>query len=352
MLKRFWESAWLRLLLKPLGWGYGSAMALRRRLYDQGYLDSHRFSQPVISVGNLTVGGTGKTPVVSAILDLLPPEFRPALVLARGYGASFVHERVELNDEGHLLRSRHPNHLHVQGADRVAAALRVVGDPPPAVIVLDDGAQHLQIQRDVEILLFDARSLLKPRGILPAGPWRESLAAARGADALVLTRTDRVDASALSKIEAELSELAPEVPVFRCRHVARDLVPLALGPKDRPRHLSELAKRRVGLVSGIADPNSFADLVQQLGASVSWHESFPDHYLYHRDDLDRILAHAEVDPVDEILVTEKDRAKLAALGGAATGFSVLRIDIDFGDDGARFASLLEQSLKEAKRERT
>ena len=149
-----WDRPLLAACLAPLGLVYRFVMFCRRRLYAMGVLTSHDLGVPVLSVGNLTVGGTGKSPMIDALLTRIAAQGKRAMVLSRGYGAAIDLEGVILNDEGHMLRRKHPEHVHVQGVNRVAAAQHALRSENVDVVLLDDGAQHLRVRRDCDLLHF------------------------------------------------------------------------------------------------------------------------------------------------------------------------------------------------------
>lgn len=335
-----WERGPIGLLLAPLGLAYGAFMDFRRSLYRRGVLGTTRFPLPVISVGNLTVGGTGKTPLVSAIIDALPEESTPALVVSRGYGAQVERDGVVLNDEGWMLRLRHPNHHFVQGADRAKTIAAALAGPcaDARVVILDDGAQHLSVARDLDIFVIDARELLVPVRCLPAGPWREKLAVAAAADVIVLTRCDQIELRTLARIEAVMKRAAPGKPVFLTRHAPTALRDPETGVEDLG---FDLYGATVGLVSGIGSPETFAQTVLNLGAAVAWRLDFGDHHEYIDADRERIVRRFQEAPVDLVLTTEKDILKLEGLG---IPISVLVVDLDFGLGSEAFRRIVAERL--------
>lgn len=294
-------------MFAPLGSLYALVQSWRRRRYAANPGLAHRFPCPVISVGNLVVGGTGKTPFVDLLLDLLPPDLRPALVLARGYGARVGEGPDALDEEGGFLAHRHPEALIAQGRDRVAAARGLV--ERAGVVILDDGAQHLRVARDLEIILFDAGDLVRPRYALPAGPWRENIEAARGAALLVLSRCDEVSARDLERARAILAGLFPEKALVEARHR-----PWALEDGNgKEVELAELAGRDLVAVSGIARPESFVRGLVGCGARVVDRLDFADHQAYGPPELARIGRGLDRRPGALLVTTAKDADKLRPL---------------------------------------
>ncbi len=282
----------------------------------------YRFPVPVISVGNLTVGGAGKTPFVSHLLGRLPESLSPPLVLARGYGDALPGGRTTLNDEGEMLARRHPGIAQAQGADRIAAARIVWEDVHPGCVILDDGAQHVAIQRDLEILLLDAPSLLEPARVLPAGPWREPLREARRADLVVLTKLQDVGEWEAVRAAKRLEEIVEGIPCLRARDRACSWVD---GGQRRP--AEDLAGTRVGLVAGIARPESFRRTVEGLGAEVIWLETPGDHRRLTARGARAVRRRSA--EVERILVTEKDAARIRdQLEGLAWGYLEMNLRVE------------------------
>ena len=298
----------------------------------------YRFPVPVISVGNLTVGGAGKTPFVSHLLGRLPHALSPPLVLARGYGDALPGEPTSLNDEGQMLARRHPGLAQAQGADRIAAARTVWEEVQPRSVILDDGAQHLAIQRDLEILLLDAPSLLESARVLPAGPWREPLREARRADLLVLTKLQDVGEEGAARAARRLQQVATGIPLLRARDHACSWM-----DGGARRSVEDLAGLKVGLVAGIARPESFQRTVESLGAGVAWLETPGDHRRLSPRSV-RVLRRRAA-TVDRILVTEKDAARISdQLEGLPWGYieMALRVEDEAGDLDCALAVLAER----------
>ncbi len=335
---RPWEIPGLARLLAPLGVLYGWAAGCRRWLMASR---GHRFPVPVISVGNLTVGGTGKTPFVSHLLSRLPGELSPPLVLSRGYGATRRGDRAPLNDEGEMLARRHPGLAQAQGANRIAAARAAWEGADPRCVILDDGAQHVAIRRDLEILLLDAPSLLHPPRVLPAGPWREPLHSVRRADLIVLTKLQDVDELEAERAATRLEKVAADVPILRARDEARFWI--EDGERRSPGALSGC---RVGLVAGIARPDSFRRTVERLGAEVVWLNTPGDHRRLSAQGMRDVRRRAA--DVDRILVTEKDAARISdQLEGLTWGYIEMSLRLE--DETGHIDRVLADLAKETAR---
>ena len=195
-----WQRCGLRLASVPYGW----AVAVRNGLFDRGWKSIERAGVPVVSVGNLTVGGTGKTPCVEYIASRLRQWDRRVAILSRGYGSEHGP-----NDEALVLEENLPDVPHLQGPDRVALARIAIEELESEVLVLDDGFQHRRLARDLDVVLIDATQPWGFGYLLPRGLLRESPRGLRRAGAVVLTRCDQVDAAALAKLKGEVAKLAP-----------------------------------------------------------------------------------------------------------------------------------------------
>lgn len=281
---------------------YGAALALRSCAYGLGLARPTRIDAPVVSVGNLTTGGTGKTPFVLALArEFERRGLRPAVV-ARGYGA-----RVgELNDEGAELAARWPDLIQEQDKDRVAAARRAVRRGAQA-IVLDDGFQHRRCARDLDLVLVDATNpwgLRATRALLPRGLLREPLGALGRADLLVLTRVDQVEPAALESLRAELLRIAPGVGQLAALHAPEALV----DARGADLGLAWLAGRAVCAASALGNPRAFESALERLGARIARVVRRPDHHAWTEAD------RADLDGDAPVVCSGKDAAKLARLG--------------------------------------
>jgi tetraacyldisaccharide 4'-kinase len=295
---RLWAGAGLparvaRAALFPIEAAYGAAVATRETLYDRGLLRSHELPLAAVSVGNLTVGGTGKTPVSAWLVTQLASRgARPAVVL-RDYGG----------DEALVHAALNRGTLVVTGADRVEAVHRA-RERGADVVVLDDAFQHRRARRDADVVLVSADTWRASRRLLPAGPWREPLSALRRASLVVVTRK-AAPIDVLDEVWTEAAVRAPGVP----RAAAR-LAPAALidAHGATSQSLSSLAGVDVLAAAAIAGPAAFRQQLEQLGARVRLH-AFDDHYAYTADDALRLARAAE--RVQLVVCTLKDAVKLA-----------------------------------------
>lgn len=278
---------------------------------------------PVISVGNLTAGGTGKTPLVIHLARaLLDRGARPA-VLARGYGAA---RDGEPNDELLLAREEVPGLLLFPGRDRSARIAEAVG-AGATLILLDDGFQHRRVARDFDLVLIDASDPWGPGGLLPRGLLREPRTALRRADLVLITRAEQVGADALAAIEAEVRAVGYAGPVGRIHVHPRDLLPI-----DRPGYpepVESLRGARVLAACAIGNPEAFRATLLGLGARVQELVTFPDHAPLGPAEVAAVEAQARRADADRIVVTAKDAVKLRPhlAGERPIRWLSLRIDV-------------------------
>ena len=278
---------------------------------------------PVVSVGNLTVGGTGKTPMAACLADLVIELGGAPLIVSRGYGG----DEGRPNDEARELQRLCPDVPHVQDADRVRAIRQWVGHHPCDLAILDDGFQHRRCARDLDIVLIDA---LRPFGyghLLPRGLLREPLSALRRADVIVITRADLPAADELATLKAKVSGLVPgDTPVLLAEHR-----PVAIRLADGSRRdLDWLAGREVAAACAIANPQAFRMTLEQLGARVTPFNAFRDHHVYTREDLNRLMAGAEAAGAKTLVTTGKDFVKwfpMIDAGEIAPCLEVAAVDI-------------------------
>jgi tetraacyldisaccharide 4'-kinase len=323
------------VLLLPLSWVFGLLVRVRRRLYGCGLMRSYRLSVPVVVVGNLTVGGAGKTPLVLWLVERLKEQgWRPGII-SRGYrGAADEALAVTpagdpsiVGDEPILLARRGGVPVFV-GRDRVGAGRSLLSAHPECdVLVSDDGLQHYRLQRSVEIAVFDGRGAGNGR-LLPAGPLREPLGRLSGVDALVWNRPS---GERIASHEATLRSAAPQFEMhlvglrFRALHDANRVCTAA-----------DLQGKRLFAMAGIGDPGRFFRQLESMGLEFEKHP-FPDHHAYLAEDL--AFAHNGV-----LLMTEKDAVKCAPLLSRGEAW-VLPVEAQFAgtpDGKSLFATILEK----------
>jgi tetraacyldisaccharide 4'-kinase len=310
---------------------YRAAMAARRAWYA---VAARRVGLPVISVGNLTLGGTGKTPLVAWLARRLVELGRRPVIVSRGY------KRVagRVGDEAAALRLELPETVgQIETPDRVGALRSVVSEKKFDVAILDDGFQHLKLRRDLDLLLIDAMLPFGYGRLIPRGLLREPLSAIGRADAVILTRTDLVAAAELERIEAEVRRhLRPGAPLVRAAHVATHLV----GMDGRREAVESLCGAAVYAYSGLANPDGFVGTLDGLGARVVGRRDFADHYHYTAADLADIMSAARAAQA-RVVTTTKDLVKVPA--GVEGNVMALAVEMKFG--GEEIERLVAEKLK-------
>jgi tetraacyldisaccharide 4'-kinase len=305
-------------VLIPLALAYRSALAIRRVAYASGLLRSGRLPCRVVAVGNLTVGGTGKTPLVEHLARSLRARGRRVVILSRGYGrraseaVSVVSDgaRVLLDagaagDEPALLARRLHGVPVVVGRDRHRAGMWLMSRFCPDVVLLDDGFQHMRLHKDLEVVCLDARAPWGRGGLLPRGSLREPRAALRRADLLVLTHA--VDSGDTARLRRELRTWVPHAPVALAEYEPEGCVEVGSGRV----HAGDAIRGRPCLTfAGIAIPEDFAATVTGAGGLVRDFVAFPDHHAYTVRELAALEARARHVGAHLLVTTEKDAVRL------------------------------------------
>jgi tetraacyldisaccharide 4'-kinase len=312
---------------------FGAVAALRGACYDRGWLPSVRVDAPVISVGNLTAGGSGKTPMVAWLAKRFEARGARVGLLSRGYGAA----KGELNDEARMLAELLPSAQHVQDRDRVQGALELVKRGVDA-IVLDDGFQHRRLARDLDLVLVDAT---RPWGLpgrraenaplLPRGLLRERPHALSRAHAVVLTRVDQAASADLVALRAELARCAPHAPLACAVHRPSQLRSL----RGEARELASLRGLALDCVSALGSPAAFERTLEDLGAELGERRRFPDHHRYGARDLEGLGAGGRA-----VVTSAKDAAKLRSLE-LRHDVWVLDVELELVEGAARIEALLD-----------
>ncbi len=304
---------------------YGAAVRARDWAFRRGWKQTTRADVPVVSVGNLTAGGTGKTPCVEHVARFYRALDLRVAILSRGYGGT-----AGRNDEALVLEENLPDVPHLQGPDRAALARIAVEELESEILVLDDGFQHRQLRRDLDLVLIDATLPWGHGYLLPRGLLREPPGALRRADAVLLTRCDLVPPERVAGLRAEVSRRAPGVPVAESVH--RPAAWLN-GSNELP--VAGLHGRPVAAFCGLGNPAAFRATLEQLGLIVVAWRTYPDHHPYSRADVEGLRAWARQLPADAALVTtQKDLVKirLDRLGDRDLWALQIRLQLTSGQD--------------------
>jgi tetraacyldisaccharide 4'-kinase len=321
--QQYWESTWreyifshkpglkaygVRALLRIASWPYGWTMQIRNWLYDHRWFPIHAAAVPVVSVGNLSMGGTGKTPCIEYIARYYRQRDIRVTILSRGYGSQGAR-----NDEALVLEENLPDVPHLQNADRVAAAECAVQELDSQLLLLDDGFQHRRLHRDLDIVLIDATRPPTEDALFPRGTLREPLSALSRADHLILTRTDQASPMIMDNLGRTLARRFPRLPVAQAIHQPKSLI---CGDEVVPPQALE--QRTIAAFCGLGQPQAFRRTLEQLGARLLDFRTYPDHHPYTRADVEGLHRWAAATPPGTwIVTTRKDWVKLRLdnLGG-------------------------------------
>ena len=334
-------------LLLP-GLAFQAAVALRNVLYDARRLPSHRLPCVVISIGNVTVGGTGKTPLTSHVTALLRESGYRVGVVSRGYrrrgarspllvsdGRTLLADAQSAGDEPYLIARDNPAVPVAVGADRVDAARLLLRAASPEVLVLDDAFQHRRIARDIDLVLVDGRDPWGNGKMLPRGPLREPVASIARADVCLVTRSNgRLPGALVSALE----RYNPGAALFHCRLEPRGFVN-ADGESIGPGSLKGFSAYGF---SGIARPDRFEDDLRGLGVRIAGARRFPDHHRFRHRDLEEIGLEARRSGAEVLVTTEKDLVRIAEAPKGSPPLYALAIQAAFPSGPGLQAWLLDR----------
>jgi tetraacyldisaccharide 4'-kinase len=337
-----------RLLLNIIAVFYGMSVCLRNWLFDGGQAKSYAVTTaglvtsdrtqatvPVISVGNITVGGTGKTPLVIWLCKMFREQNVNCAILTRGYKAV----KGE-SDEPGMLAKNCPGSAVVVNPDRLAGAIEAVKKHRAQVLIMDDGFQHRRLHRDIDIVTIDAMLPFGYGKMLPAGLLREHVSALKRAQAVIITRCDLVSRNNLTELAATISRINPGMIVARTIHS-----PVCATSGKRQIPLEELKNKKTFIFCGIANPDAFIATVGLVGANITGSRVYDDHHSYTAGDIEGIYRDAAQSGAEMILTTEKDYNKIGLPDGSpALELAYLAVRLQFVDGADRIRELIERSL--------
>jgi tetraacyldisaccharide 4'-kinase len=311
-----------------------------------------RLPYPVISIGNLTVGGTGKTPAVMALAERAKETGFHPVILTRGYrggrkgscfvstGAGPLYSPQETGDEPYLMAKRLKGVTIVKGADRYEAGMLAINrseggldkEGKGPLFIVDDGFQHWGLQRDIDILLIDAVNPFGNGKLLPEGILREPLSSIKRADLIVLTKSDLIDERSIAETAETIRKTAPQTPVFRARHRPAELI----APDGTTHRTDSFRGRRVLAFAGIANPVYFQALLRAVGMDIVDFIPFRDHHDYSEGDIQEIKSRAMG---LDMVTTEKDLVKLE---GASLPGNLYALRIEFSVDAELYENIFRR----------
>ncbi len=325
----------LRLGLGITSIPYSLAIRIRNSFYERGIFKTLAVTAPVISVGNITAGGTGKTPLVAWLVKYISP-MKPCAILTRGYKAA--HHSV---DEPSLLARSAPNTPVVVNPDRITGAKEAIANGAE-VLILDDAFQHRRIARDLDIVTIDATCPFGYGKILPAGLLRESIGSLKRADVVIITRADQVDKNKIEEIERTIKAIKPSLVIATAAHK-----PLCIRDSRANESMpEELKGKNVFAFCGIGNPDAFLSTLKSLGANIADSRFFDDHYHYTKSDIEQIAQTAKAANADMVLTTEKDFSKInsAWLAETPVDFAYLVVEIELLSNRRRITELIDKAI--------
>ena len=333
----------LRFFLIPAGCVYAVVIRLRNRLYSTGRLKSYSAEVPVISIGNITVGGTGKTPLVIWMSNFLLEKNINCAILTRGYKT----RKGKFSDEPAILAKNCPEAKIVIKADRVAGAAEAINKFDVKVLIMDDGFQHRRLRRDLDIVTIDATRPFGAGKCLPAGLLREPVESLKRAAAAVITRCDKKSDDELAQLEDKLRLINPEIAVARSIH-SPICVKCLGGVETSPQ---ELADKKVFAFCGIGNPDAFLHTVEELGGNLVESKIYNDHHCYTDADITDIHEQALYLQSELILTTQKDWTKVHSSCRfpisdfqPSIAFGYLAVDLKFIRGRDKITKLIEKAL--------
>ena len=312
-------------MLKPLGWVYGRIIDLRNLFYDKGWFKSFDLGARTISIGNITAGGTGKTPLVAYAAELLAGNGKKVCILTRGYGREKPRWHVVVSDRNKVLVDHktggdEPVELAqkllgkaivIADADRVTAARRALEAEKITAFVLDDGFQHRRAKRDVNIVCIDATNPFGNGSLLPAGRLREPLKNLSRANAIVITRANLVDDT--SNLRSEISKWAPKTTIFECSSKIAVLTEIGARAVDRKDEEQGGQAQKYLAFCGLGNPANFFRQLESEGFEVVTPKPFPDHHFYKQEEIRKLERRAKAAGAGALITTAKDAVKLSGL---------------------------------------
>ena len=355
----------VEFLLFILSLFYGGLVKLRSAAYQGEMIKPKSLPCKVISIGNITAGGTGKTPMTLYMAKLVQKLGYKVVVISRGYkgelekiggivsnGKKILMGPEKAGDEPFMLAGRLKNIPVIVGKNRFEAGMQAVKKFNPDVIVLDDAFQHLKLKRDIDLVLLDSNSPFGNLHLLPRGILREPLSVLLRADALIMTRSGRASETEMEKSLAGLKEFIQLKPVFKTSHapyayivkkgkyIPFESISTSLFLYD----FDFLKDRRVFAFAGIARNDDFLHTVKRFKCDITDFLGFEDHHQYSEDDLEKILRLAEKENVEFLITTEKDYARIAHRVKWPVDLLVAGVEISFGKDDKVFNDFIKERL--------
>ena len=305
----------LRLLLYPFSFLYGSITTLRNYLYNTNIIKSSKLPCKVISVGNITTGGSGKTPTVEFLALYLQSIGKNVGIVSRGYGRSSKHVKLvtdgfdkpssweQYGDEAFLLSQNLNSIPIVVGESKYEAGLKIASEFNLDVIIIDDGFQHRSLHRDLDIVLINSKDNQKTHKLLPLGNLRERISGLKRADLIIYTKTN------LHNNLGYLDRLLKNVDIEKINSML-ETKSMLIGKNKQEIEQSDLKSKNIYLLSAIGDNRGFKRTVEKIGANIVGHSKFIDHFKFKISDLQKMQKDAKKVGANYIITTEKDLVKI------------------------------------------
>src|SRR3990172_8490492 len=334
----------LSLTLLILSWIYGFGHFLRLTFYRTGILKTKTLPVPVISIGNLTAGGTGKTPAVIMIAEFLEGMGKKVAVLSRGYkgkaegeinvvsdGNNVFMNPLQSGDEPYMMAARLKGIPVITGSDRYKTGKYAIEKFGTEIILLDDGYQHVQLNRNLNILLLDSNSPFGNGYILPRGTLREPPSYINRSDVIILTK----DKGQKSEVRSQKSE------VCKSRYVSESFIDMN---NNKTIALDEAKGKKIFAFCGIASPKSFNNSLTEAGINIGGFVSFEDHYQFSRDDIDSLISKAKETGSEILITTEKDAVRLKGFEPISFPIWILKIRMEISEGKEILLSKIREAL--------
>jgi tetraacyldisaccharide 4'-kinase len=341
-MTRFFNKMMWKISVWPLSQIYAMVIQIRNFCYGKQWLSSKQLSAKVISVGNITVGGTGKTPLVESLASFLYKKGFHVGVLSRGYRRKKSRNEITVTSDGYMLRenaihagdepallaSHLPGIPVIVGRNRVKAGMKAIEEFGCDLLILDDGFQHRKINRDLDIVVIDATNPWGNGGVLPAGPLREPLRNLKRADAVVLSRTDETDN--LENVLIQIDSLS-KAPVWFAKHKPEHWIDFN---KGTTRPLCFLEKKCVVAFCGIGNPDSFRRTLMSMNMEIIGFFPHRDHHWYTIHELQKMSDLARSKGAVALVTTEKDRMRIPESFTNNIPIFILKIKMEMQEEKA------------------
>ena len=356
----------LALGLYIISFFYGAVQKLRGTCYRHKILPSLKLPCKVISIGNITVGGTGKTPMTIQVAGTLKQSGHKVAIVSRGYkggaerrggivsdGKTLLMDPDTSGDESYMIACRLKDVPVIVGKNRFAAGMLAVNKFQSDIIVLDDAFQHLKLKRDIDLLLLDCVHPFGNSHLLPRGVLREPISSATRSSACVLTRCRGGADEAQTLLMSSVKTLLPKRPIFTstqfpyCYIVEKGQKTPFSSISDflSPHEVAGIKKEKIFGFSGIARNDDFQNTVREIGFNPAGFHEFADHYDYTIDDLDKVLIAAQASGARRLITTEKDHVRIAHKKSFPMELVVVGVKVAFGNAEQEFMGFIEDQLR-------